>query len=204
MNATSRSSTMVVLRSAGEFAALAMAATSVPLIVYIDSVVLGDGVSECSITEIAQEVLLLLSAVVFFVAATRHPESRGFFVLVGGCFATMLVRELDFLFDVIHHGAWLYAAISTTAASIAVAFTNRDTVFEPMVAYLGSKSWIYVTIGLLIVLVLSRLFGSGRLIWNVVMGGGYRAEYKAIIQEGLELFGYIFIFYGSWLLPERH
>jgi hypothetical protein len=73
-----------------------------------------------------------------------------------------------------------------------------------MVAYLGSKSWIYVTIGLLIVLVLSRLFGSGWLIWNAVMGEGYRAEYKAIIQEGLELFGYIFIFYGSWLLPERH
>ena len=71
-------------------------------------------------------------------------------------------------------------------------------------AYLDSKSWIYVTIGLLTVLVLSRLFGSGWLIWNAVMGEGYRAECKAIIQEGLELFGYIFIFYGSWLLPERH
>jgi hypothetical protein len=203
MNATKKSSITVVLRNVSEFAVLATAAASVPLVVYIDSVVLGDGGSERSITEIVQETLLLLAAVVFFVAAIRHPESRGFFVLVGGFFAAMLVRELDFLFDVIHHGAWFYAAILTTVASIAVALVNRDTVFGPMVAYLGSKSWIYVTIGLLIVFVLSRLFGSGRLIWNAVMNGDYRAEYKAIIQEGLELFGYVFIFYGAWLLPER-
>jgi hypothetical protein len=132
MNAKNKSSIMMVLHSAGEFAVLAMTAASVPLIVYIDSVVLGDGVSELSITEIAQEVLLLLSAFLFFVAAIRHPESRGFFVLVGGFFIAMLVRELDFLFDVIHHGSWLYAAISTTAASIAKIMTQCSGRWSPI------------------------------------------------------------------------
>jgi hypothetical protein len=203
MNPTNRTLISAVLRSTEELLILTTATVAVPLIVYLDSVVLGNGVTEYSATEIIQETLLLFSAAIFLLAAIRHAESRGFLILVCGFFTCMLIRELDFLFDMIHQGAWVYPAIVVAACSIAVAATYHRTVLGPMVAYSGSKSWIDVTIGLLIVLVLSRLFGSGRLIWDAVMGTEYKTAYKAIIQEGLELYGYMFVFYGSWLVPQQ-
>ncbi|MEN6449599.1 MAG: hypothetical protein ABFC96_03825 [Thermoguttaceae bacterium] len=191
-----------ILRSLGEFLLLTAMTAAVPLIVYVDAVVIGDDVSECSITEVTQETLLLLSTIMFLVAAGRHPESRGFLVLVGGFLACLLIRELDFLFDMVHHGLWLYPALLTAAGCLAIAADSWKTVFGSMAAYAETKSCIFVTIGLLIVMVFSRLFGSGRLMWIAVLQTDYRGVCKAIIQEGLELFGYMFIFYGSCLLPQ--
>jgi hypothetical protein len=193
-----------ILRSLGQFLLLAALTAAVPLIIYVDSVICGNGVSEYSMTELMEDVLLLLAAIMFFTEAWRRPLSRGFFVLVGGFFACMLIRELDFAFDVIRHGAWLYVALLTAMASVALAIACRTTVFAPMAAYADTKSCIYVSIGLLIVMVFSRLFGSGRLIWTDIMGTDYKSVYKAIIQEGLELFGYVFVGYGSCLLPREH
>jgi hypothetical protein len=193
-----------ILRAIVEFLLLTALTAAVPLIVYMDSIILGNGVSEYSMTELMEDVLLLFSTTVFYVEAWGRPESRGFLVLVGGVFACMLIRELDFAFDVIHHGAWLCPALLTAAASVALAIACRKTVFAPMAAYADSKSSIYVSIGLLIVMVFSRLFGSGRLIWIDIMGTDYRGVYKTIIQEGLELFGYVFISYGACLLPRKH
>jgi hypothetical protein len=192
-----------LLRGILEFLLVAAMTAAAPLIVCIDSVVLRNGMSEYSITEISEDVLLLFSAGVFFIEARRQPESRGFLTLVGGFFLCMLIREMDFAFDAIRHGAWVFPALFTAAASLVYAGMHRDSVFAPMAAYVDTKSCIYISIGLLIVLVFSRLFGSGRLIWNAVMGANYRSDYKAIIQEGLELFGYVFITYGAALLPRE-
>ena len=60
------------------------------------------------------------------------------------------------------------------------------------------KSLFVEIVRLLIVLVFSRVFGS-HLLWRELMGGDYDWAYKAIIQEALELSGYILIAYGSWL-----
>ncbi|MEN6459547.1 MAG: hypothetical protein ABFC63_11540 [Thermoguttaceae bacterium] len=190
-----------ILRSLGELLLLAVLTAAVPLIVYVDNALLGNEVSEYSVTEIAQETLLLLSAILIFVQAWRHPEVRGFLVLVGGIFACMLIRELDFLCDMIHHGFWVYPALLTAAAALACAAVCRGTVLASLAAYTGTKSCIYMTIGLLIVLVLSRLFGSGHLIWSEFLATDHcKSLLKTVIQEGLELFGYVFVFYGSFLL----
>jgi len=50
----------------------------------------------------------------------------------------------------------------------------------------------------LIVIVFSRIIGSNSL-WRELMGGDYQWAYKTIIQEALELSGYVLIAYGSWL-----
>lgn len=46
-------------------------------------------------------------------------------------------------------------------------------------------------------MIFSRIFGSGTL-WKDVMNDDYHHIYKTIIQEGLELFGYVFLFIGSF------
>jgi len=190
-----------LLHSLEEALLLAAATVAVPLIVYTDSIIIGNGVSEYSITEVMQDALILLSMILFWNEAWRCSQSRGFLMLVGGFFACMFIRELDFLFDMVHHGFWLYPALLTALVCMAYTMTCRKTVLGPMAAYADTKSGVYVYVGLLIVVLFSRIFGSGRLIWIDIMGSDYKGEYKTIIQEGLELFGYVFVFYGSCLLP---
>lgn len=192
-----------VLRSIADLLFLMVLVVAAPLIVFIDCRIIGHGVPECSVTETTQEALILFSAVLFWHEAWRRPQSRGFLVLVGGLFACMFIRELDFAFDVIQHGFWLYPAILTAIASMACAVLYRKTLLPSMAGYFNSRSCIYISIGLLIVIVFSRLFASGQFLWSDIMGADYRSEYKTILQEGLELFGYMFIFFGSCLLPRE-
>jgi hypothetical protein len=160
-----------------------------------------DGVGESSITEFSQETLLLALAVCFEYAAWRHVNSRGLFVLMAGFFSCMLVRELDSIFDKVWHGFWFWPALLIAFISISyVMFYCRDTALESIADFIDTKPYLYIVFGLIIVLVFSRVFGSGEIFWKNLMTSHYENLYKRALQEGLELFGYIFIAYGSWLM----
>ena len=174
----------------------------ITLIIYLDAVIFRHGTSEFSFTQFSQEGLLFVSAVIFFTLSKNKPESRGFLVLVGGFFTVLLIREIDVLFDQVRHGLWVYPAIVVTLITLIYARKRPETVSGPLVYYLQTYPFAYITIGLMIVLVFSRLFGSG-IIWKVVMANEYSYDYKSLVQEGIELLGYTFIFYGSVLLWTR-
>jgi hypothetical protein len=53
-------------------------------------------------------------------------------------------------------------------------------------------------IGLLQLVIFSRLFGTGSL-WEPVMGDSYQPGVKSIVQEGVELMSYALVLYGSAL-----
>jgi len=168
-------------------------------IVMIDTGLLEQGNSEYSMTELAQEICILAAAILFGFAAKFDLQARGFFVLVMGLFATMLVRESDAFFDNIQHGFWIYPALLVSLTSIVYARKCAGTVKKPMLDYMDSKYFIYISLGLIIILIFSRTFGSGHL-WRDVMGDDYSIVYKTVIQEGIELLGYIFVLYGSLLV----
>lgn len=108
----------------------------------------------------------------------------------------MLIREHDFLFDLIRHGAWVYPALAVTLAALLMALIWRHTVIGPMAAFTRLQGYHQLILGLVVVLVFSRVFGTGSL-WRAVMLDEYQNLYKSVIQEGLELFGYLFIAYGT-------
>lgn len=172
---------------------------SVPVLVKIDFTLIGHRASETSLLEITQEVLIFSSAVLCGISAWKHPDTRGFLALVSGLFGCMFIRECDALLDNIVHGFWFYPALALAFAAGLFAVNTQETVIPTFAAYLGEKYFTYISIGLLLVVVFSRSFGSGRL-WQTVMGADYRATYKSVIQEGLELLGYIHIAYGTVLL----
>ena len=87
------------------FAALFLVLMVAP--VYIDVAWMNDALHETSFTEATQEALLAIVAILFFMAARQRPDQRGALTLVGGFYMCMLIRELDFLFDMIHHGSWV-------------------------------------------------------------------------------------------------
>lgn len=189
---------VIIVRSIGEIFFLALLILLAPLCIAIDVVALGNDMGETSLTEFTQLLLLLTSILIFGYSAWRYVGSRGFLILVAGFFSCMLVRELDFLFDNFRHGFWLLPAIGIAIASILSALKNRGTVFEPMAAFVNTKPYFHIMFGLLVVLVFSRVFGSGNVFWKHVVSD-YSHLYKSILQEGLELFGYLFVAYGSYL-----
>jgi hypothetical protein len=187
-----------VLFSVAEFIVQAILMVAVSLIVMIDTLVIGNGTKEISITEITQEALILSSAILFGIGAWQRPNSRGFLVLVAGLFGCMFIRECDFFLNRIASGFWVYPAVLLAAAALVYSIRSRDTIARAMILYVNNKFFVHISIGLLIVLVFSRLLGTGHL-WEKVMGDNYDWMYKTIIQESLELLGYMLISYGSVL-----
>lgn len=190
-----------IVRGIGEFFFLALFSLIVPGFVFIDAVIIGNGVGESSITELTQETLLLVSAICFGYAAWRNENCRGFFVLVAGFFSCLLVRELDSVFDNYRHGFWFWPALLVALSSITyVMICCRDSVLGSMADFVDSRPYFFIVFGLVIVLFFSRVFGSGEILWKHLMTSDYDNLYKRALQEGLELFGYIHVAYGSLLI----
>lgn len=187
-----------ILIALAEFLFLAALLIGVRFIVAVDAGTILAGASEYTVTEFAQEGLILFSAILFGVSAWQRPESRGFLILVAGLFGCMFIREMDNHLDKITHGFWVYPALLLAVTSIVYASFSGRAVLVHMAAFTQTRSYVYVSIGLLIVIVFSRVFGSGSL-WEEIMMSDYQWAYKTIIQEGLELSGYFLIAYGSWL-----
>jgi hypothetical protein len=190
-----------ILRAAAEFLFLAGLSALPAASVAVDIRVLRDHVGETSLTEISQAALLLGAVTLCWFRAAQQPAVRGFALLAGGLFACMLIRELDGWLDSLWHGFWSWPALFTAAATIGVvALRCRDTVWPPMAAFIGTRAFYHISFGLLTLLVFSRIFGSGRL-WAELMGTDYGRLFKASLQEGLELYGYVFLSYGTfWFL----
>lgn len=193
-----------ILRAGGEAFFLALLAAVVPFLVVIDVAVLEHGIREISVTELTQEALLAFAAGSFGYAAFRRPEARGFLVLAAGFLTCMLIRELDGIWDKIWHGFWFWPALLTAVASIGstVRFW-RDSVIGPMAGFVGTKAYVHLLIGLLTVLLFSRIFGSGNLLWKQLLGTAYSSVFRGALQEGIELFGYLFIAYGAFRMLRR-
>lgn len=169
------------------FAALFLVLMVAP--VYIDVAWKNDALHETSFTEATQEALLAIVAILFFMAARQRPDQRGALTLVGGFYMCMLIRELDFLFDMIHHGSWVWLALAMTAGCFAVAMRSPKQTVQGLANLLQHRSWPVMASGFLVVLVFSRLFGTHTL-WQHLMLNNYHRVVKNMAEEGTELLGY--------------
>ena len=191
--------------AAVEFFILLILAILPAISVYTDIVILGNDIGEISVTEIAQETLLLLSAIIFWYGAWKKPTSRGFLVLVAGFLTSMFIREMDGFFDEIWHGFWFWPALIMAMVSIGYArFAAKNTNLKPLIDFINTKPYFLILIGLIILLMLSRTFGSGNLLWHDLLPEGNSSLVKTVVQEGLELLGYAFIFYGALVFRHRN
>lgn len=179
-----------------EFVLLCLLLAAVPFVVYLDTNVISDGMSEESLTELLHNICGLIAMVCFWRGAVRLPDQRGFLALAATLFAIISIRELDFLFDYIRHGFWLYPALAVLALGVVIALRNRGTVIGPMLTYLRGREATFVYLGFALLIIFTRLFGTGDL-WEGVMKESYDPRVKAAVQEGLELLSYMLIAYGA-------
>ncbi|MCJ8296718.1 MAG: hypothetical protein MJK15_20170 [Colwellia sp.] len=179
------------------FIVISLLSAGVITTINIDYFVLENNLSEQSLTELFQQLLLLASAAIFIWSSTKVAESRTFFILVAGFFGCMFLRELDFYFDMIVHGFWLYPTLLLASSVIIYSVKHSEHLVSSVRSFSQTNAYFNILVGLVIIMIFSRLFGSGTL-WKEVMNDDYHHIYKTIIQEGLELFGYVFVFIGSF------
>lgn len=166
------------------------------LVVYIDVHWIHANLRETSLTETCQEILLGVIAGLFFWQAFQRPQQRGALILIGGFYSCMLIRELDFLFDKIAHGAWVWPAIATTILCTGIALRHPKQMLSGLVQFMRNANWQMMAAGLLIVLVFSRLFGMHAL-WETLMLDSYNRMVKNMAEEVCELLGYVFCTFST-------
>ena len=183
-----------ILAGFAEFFLAAIIAASVIGCIYLDVTVHRD-LSEGSFVEFGQEVLLLTTTGLFGTLAIK--TRQGGLWLVAGFFGCLFIRELDAYFDEIVHGAWKYFALVVMVFSLFKAWRlGIENSFATLAAFMKSRSFIFIFIGLLIVLAYSRLFGMGEL-WHAIMGDNYIRLVKNVAEEGSELWGYALVTWGA-------
>ncbi|CAI1664427.1 hypothetical protein [Serratia proteamaculans] len=160
-------------------------------LIYIDVHWLHNFVYETSLTEIAQELMLATISSCFFIAACRQPTYRPAWMLVSGFFLCMLIREMDFAFDMLWHGAWMWFALAVTLICLGYASRHVVATIQGLVHFVTHPSYGMMCAGLLCILVFSRLFGMN-LLWQTLMLDGYNRVVKNMVEEGCELLGYTF------------
>ncbi|MFI8418062.1 hypothetical protein ACQKDS_14285 [Serratia sp. NPDC078593] len=153
-------------------------------------------VHEMSLTEFAQEILLAIIVFSFFISAKRHPLYRHSRVLIGGFFLCMLIRELDFVFDYLHHGAWVWLALFTTVVCVWYAIRQPKATVDGLAHFFTHSSYGMMCAGLLCILVFSRLFGMHQL-WQDLMLDRYDRVVKNMVEEGCEILGYALCFFAT-------
>lgn len=158
-------------------------------LVFIDVHWLHNFVHETSLTEAAQELLLLAISGGFFAAARRQAERRSAWMLVGGFFLCMLIREMDFAFDALWHGAWVWFALAVALACLVHAARHIAATVRGLAYFVTHPAYGMMCAGLLCILVFSRLFGMSAL-WQTLMLDGYNRVVKNMVEEGCELLGY--------------
>jgi hypothetical protein len=109
----------------------------------------------------------------------------------------MLTREFDAFFDQIVHGAWKYFALAIIAFVFFKAWRlGKENTIASLAAFMKTRSFVFIFIGLLIVLAYSRLFGMGEL-WHTIMADHFNRTVKNVVEEGTELWGYALVFWGA-------
>lgn len=158
-------------------------------LIFIDVYWLHNFVYEISLTEITQELMLAAITLSFFISAYRRLVYRHARVLIGGFFLCMLIREMDFVFDMLWHGAWVWFALAVTLFCVLYSLKDLPATLRGMAHFFSHPSYGMMWSGLLCILVFSRLFGM-HLLWQGLMLDGYNRVVKNMVEEGCELLGY--------------
>ena len=158
--------------------------------------------SEYSLTEIMQEVFLLIDIILYVIVAYKNKILKEASILAGCFTACMFVRELDFLFDFLARNSWKIIVTAIVIYSISATFLKKGlkVTFLFLANFTKHNGFNEIFHGMLMVLILSRFIGMNKL-WsfgNVSNNDLY--IYKRFIEKTLELCGYCLYTIGSALI----
>ncbi len=166
------------------------------LVIRTDIIILKNGLSENSLTEYYQQILLLIVVFSFSYIAITNKEARSFSILIIGFFSCMCIRESDGVLDEVYHGFWLVPALIVTFTCIYFALKDKKGLLSTAARFFDSRYFYTLSCALVIVLVFSRLAGMGYL-WQTLLDDHYIRTIKNLAEEGTELLGYSLLAYSA-------
>ena len=182
----------ILLAHLGRSVLLALIMATPVALLYADIHWLGDGVGEWSLVELTQIGLLVTIVLAFVRVARARQDERGFAVLAAGFFGCMLIRELDAVWDLVFHGLWSTLVAVLASACLGYALRHRRATLAATARFLVSRSSAVMTVGLVLLLVYSRLFGMTTL-WHGLLSENYLRVFKNAAEECTELLGYTLV-----------
>ncbi|NAW56001.1 MULTISPECIES: hypothetical protein [unclassified Vibrio] len=177
-------------------AVMAVIAIAVNLMLRLDVYYFGNSMPEFSFTEVSQLVCLTIAFGCFARIAHHRPDLKHVAALACGLFAVMFIREMDNTLDTITHGFWKYPALVAAGLAISYAYSAKERIVNQMAVMATSHGVNLVVSGIVLLVVFSRLFGTGSF-WQAVMGEDYVRMVKSIAEEGAELLCYSLIAFAS-------
>ena len=151
---------------------------------------------EISYTEFTQEIVLLLTAALFWISGTRTRPKRSFALLMSGVTALAFCREFDFLCNCVFDGCWKIPAMMVIIGFGYLVYRYKDNFIHDAAEFVKRPEFGILLCGFLTVFVFSRLFGC-QILWESVMADGYIRCVKNAAEEGMELLGYLFIAFAA-------
>lgn len=157
-----------------------------------------DCVAEDGIIEDIETILLLVSGLIFLAeAALTHRYRALAFWLAALCFAATC-RELDFFFD---HNlpviSWKFCYIFPLAA-IAYAATHREGLRESFFTFIRSNTFYLLLCAVLVIVIIAQAVAHRSFLADVLGNGIDMSLTRRVIEEPMELVGYILIFFSTY------
>jgi hypothetical protein len=148
----------------------------------------------CSVVQ--RRSLLSSLICIGFALSKSNGNFQFIFYLIFGLSTAALIREQDIYFEQwIGHGAWPYPVYLVLAFVAYKVYKGRTEVGEQFVRYMATKSYAFMTFGIITVFLFSRLYGRTEF-WETVMEEKYFRSVKNVSEEGIELYGYLFFFFA--------
>ena len=151
---------------------------------------------ESSLTEYAQELLLLLVIAISVYSIRKHHPYRTIYLGLAAMAAVSLIREFNnFAYTYLFPYAWQVGVLMILIPFAIFLYRNFRVAKQEFMSASNTYAFAILVIGTLVLHVFSRLYGL-HLIWKNLMGEQYLYSVVRASEESIELLGYSILFIG--------
>ena len=153
--------------------------------------------SESSLTEYAQEALLVVIMLISFYSAKQYAAYQTLAISLGVMALVSLIREFNnYAYRYLFPYAWQVGVLLVLLPFFAFLYRNYRNLIHEITSTADRYFFSTLLIGTLVLHVFSRLYGL-HFIWQNLMGDGYLYSVVRASEECIELLGYSIVFIGA-------
>ncbi|MPZ78726.1 MAG: hypothetical protein GEU77_19675 [Deltaproteobacteria bacterium] len=189
----SNSATPTLLRFTAYTVTLFIATAALPLLAEGDIILF----KENGPIEWFQFGLLFITSAVFVGGALLVADFRTLFFLLAAITAFAAIRELDsFLHKLIPSTGWKIA-FPLVLYALFLGYAKQEYFKRQLPQFFTTRAFAILWAGFLVAVPFGQLVGHGAFL-QLVMGDEYNRDYKRVIEEILEVMGYVLLLIGSF------
>jgi len=144
-----------------------------------------------------QFLMLAATACMFLAGGLMFRALRQWFVVLAVLSLTACIRELDSVFDaLLPYVGWQLPAVVMICVGVVTVWRNPRRFVRQAEEAVSRRGFAILWAGFVVAIVFAQLVGHGPFL-KELMGDDYVRDYKRVIEELGELFGYALLVMGS-------